>query len=375
MHFGLERYQDQAYLVLEDIQGVPMNRLVAVPPDPGQILPLAIQSADILGRIHDHGFVHRDIKPANLWVGPGGEVTVIDLRSAILMDAIDHASPALEGTLAYMAPEQTGRMDLRVDGRADLYALGVTLYELLTGERPFDQGDPVALIHAHLTQIPLPPHEHTDVSLVLSQIVMTLLAKNPEDRYQTAYGLRSDLENCLDMWLTQGDLDPSFRPGDGDRPATLQIPDRLYGREEELSRLREALDQATVGRGTCVIVSGASGVGKSALVMALCDHVLSVGGRCLSGKCDQFLRDRPYGALGQALETLLEDLEADPEVFETVQTWAQQAVSAEIPALVGGDPPAAVPGGGSPRTAPAPLQVFVGSTGAISAHPAEWPRR
>ena len=215
----------------------------------------------------------------------------------------------IAGTLPYMAPEQTGRMNRSIDSRSDLYALGVTLYEMLTGTLPFTASDPMELVHCHIARQPTPPCERLKgIPGAVSAIIMKLLAKTAEERYQTAAGAESDLRRCLDEWETQNRID-EFPLGEHDTPDRLLIPEKLYGRESEIETLLAAFDRVVAGgRPELVLVSGYSGIGKSSVVNELHKALVPPRGLFASGKFDQYKRDIPYATLAQAFQSLIRPL-------------------------------------------------------------------
>jgi serine/threonine protein kinase len=220
-------------LVLEDPGGAPLDRLLGRPLDVSHFLRIAIPLAGALRRVHERGLIHKDIKPANILAdAANGGVWLTGFGIASRLPR-EHQAPAppevIAGTLAYMAPEQTGRMNRSVDSRSDLYALGVTLYEMLTGQLPFSAADPVEWVHCHIARQPVPPNERVaGVPGLLSAMVMKLLAKTAEERYQTAAGVEADLRRCLEEWETTGRIEP-FRLGTNDASDRLLMPERLSG--------------------------------------------------------------------------------------------------------------------------------------------------
>src|ERR1700720_3891805 len=300
-------------LVLEDPGGAPADRLLGRPLDAAHFLRIAIPLAGALRHVHERGLIHKDIKPANILVDPangGVWLTGFGIASRLLRE---HQAPAppevIAGTLAYMAPEQTGRMNRSVDSRSDLYALGVTFYEMLTGQLPFTAADPMEWVHCHIARRPVPPNDRVaGIPGPLSAIVMKLLAKTAEERYQTASGLEVDLRRCLGEWEKHRRIDP-FPLGTHDPPDRLLIPERLYGREREIDALLAAFDRV-VAHGTpeLVLVSGYSGIGKSSGVNELHKVLVSPRGLFASGKFDQYKRDIPYATLAQAFKSLVRSL-------------------------------------------------------------------
>jgi PAS domain S-box-containing protein len=300
-------------LVLEDTGGEPLDESLGAPAEVGRFLCVAIGIATALGRLHKGGFVHKDIKPANILANSAtGEVRLTGFGIASRLSrqrlAVEPAG-AFIGTLAYMAPEQTGRMNRPIDSRSDLYALGVTLYEILTGALPFTAADPIEWVHCHLARQPLAPAERlSGIPNILSEIVVKLLAKSPEDRYQTATGLESDLRKCLADWEARRGI-ADFPLGEYDTPDRLVIPEKLYGRHSEVEALRVCLNRVVHdGALELVLVSGYSGVGKSSVVEQLSKEFFPPHCLFASGKCDQYKRDIPYGALAQAFQSLIRPL-------------------------------------------------------------------
>jgi PAS domain S-box-containing protein len=300
-------------LVLEDPGGTPLDRLLGRPLDVSHFLRIAIPLAGALRHVHERGFIHKDIKPANILVesaSSGAWLTGFGIASRLPRE---HQAPAppevIAGTLAYMAPEQTGRMNRSVDSRSDLYALGVTFYELLTGALPFTAVDPIELIHCHIAREPVPPGELSSaVPAQLSMIVMKLLAKTAEERYQTAAGVEADLRKCLTAWESIGRIDP-FPPGLQDASERLMIPEKLYGREGEIATLLAAFDRVVMHGGSeLVLVSGYSGIGKSSVVNELHKVIVLPRGIFISGKFDLRLRDTPHSTLAQAFQGLIQQL-------------------------------------------------------------------
>jgi len=237
----------RAMLVLGDPGGILLSRLVD---EPWEILPclrVAIGIAVALRSLHEHGLVHKDIKPEHLLVDvEAGAVWLTGFGIAARLNR-EHWAPELPetmvGTLAYMAPEQTGRMNRSVDARSDLYALGITLYQMLTGVLPFNAAEPMEMIHCHIARNPVPPEERAaGVPAQLSAIVLKLLAKTAEKRYQTAAAVASDLRRCLAQWQAHESIE-RFALGTQDVSDRLLIPEKLYGREREIDILHSAFER------------------------------------------------------------------------------------------------------------------------------------
>ena len=309
----LVRESGRIMLVLEDTCSEPLDRLLGLPIEVRSFLRIAIAVAAALTQVHRRGLVHKDIKPANILVNPmTGEVklTGFGIASRLPRERQAPAPPeSIAGTLAYMAPEQTGRMNRSIDARSDLYALGVTFYQLLTGSLPFTAAEPMEWVHCHIAREPVPPIERLQtVPAALSALILKLLAKNAEERYQTAAGLERDLRHCLAAWETQDRID-AFPLGQQDTSDRLLIPEKLYGREREIETLLAAFDRVvTSGRPELVLLSGYSGIGKSAVVNELHKALVPVRGLFASGKFDQYKRDIPYATPAQAFQSLIRPL-------------------------------------------------------------------
>jgi PAS domain S-box-containing protein len=300
-------------LMLEDPGGEPLDRFLGAPMEVGCFLRLAIGTAAALGKVHQRGLVHKDIKPVNvLVVNAVGEVrlTGFGIASRLVRERqSSHPAETLAGTLAYMAPEQTGRMNRSVDSRSDLYALGVTFYQMLTGALPFNAVEPMEWVHCHLARRPVPPAERLkETPVPVSAIVMKLLAKRAEERYQTAAGLERDLRRCRSEWEVRSQIE-EFPLGEYDTPDRLLIPEKLYGRQCEVETLLAAFDRVEKGGAVeLVMVSGYSGVGKSSVVNELQPVLVPPRGLFAFGKFDQYKRDIPYSTLAQAFQSLIRSL-------------------------------------------------------------------
>ncbi len=300
-------------LVLEDPGGEPLDGLLDAPLELGGFLRLGLGIAAALGKAHQRGLVHKDLKPAHILVNrKTGEVklTGFGIASRLLRERQAPAPPeTIAGTLPYMAPEQTGRMNRSIDARSDLYALGVTFYRMLTGALPFSASDPMDWVHCHIARKPVPPADRLQtIPAPVSAIILKLLAKTAEERYQTAAGVASDLRRCLAEWEARGRID-DFPVGQHDTPDRLLIPEKLYGRAREVETLLAAFDRVIKsGAPELVLVSGYSGIGKSSVVNELHKVLVPPRGLFASGKFDQYKRDIPYATLAQAFHSLVRPL-------------------------------------------------------------------
>jgi PAS domain S-box-containing protein len=331
---ALSRHNERTVLVLEDPGGEPLNRLIHGPMEIGQFLRIATGLATASGQLHKWGLIHKDLKPHNVLVDPTiGKVWLMGfgIASRLPRERQSHDPPEfIAGTLAYMAPEQTGRMNRSIDARSDLYALGVTLYEMLTGSLPFTASDPMEWVHCHLARQPVAPSERLhNVPGSVSAIIMKLLAKTPEERYQTAVGAESDLRRCLVEWKTLGRID-EFTLGQNDTPDRLFIPEKLYGRVQEINTLSAAFDRVLAsGRTELVLVSGYSGIGKSSVVKELHKVLVPPRGLFASGKFDQYKRDIPYATLAHSFQRLIRPLLGKNEA--ELRIWRDELLKALDP--------------------------------------------
>src|ERR1700726_1256775 len=313
---AITRHEGRTILVLQDPGGQPLDRILerdqGQPLDLTRFLSTAIGLARTLGQVHQQGLIHKDIKPANVLVDDTGNawLTGFGIASQLPRERQSPEPPEfIAGTLAYMAPEQTGRMNRSIDSRSDLYSLGVTFYEMLTGSLPFTASDPMEWVHCHIArQPPIPGQYAKEIPAPLSAIVMKLLAKTAEERYQTAAGVAGDLRHCLTEWEAHCHIDP-FQLGAHDISDRLLIPERLYGREREIERLLASFDRVVAnGIPELVLVSGYSGIGKSSVVHELHKVLVPPRGLFASGKFDQYKRDIPYATLAQAFQSLVRPL-------------------------------------------------------------------
>ncbi len=339
--YDLQRYENSLVIFLEDFGGESLKLLMGSRQFTLQeFLSIAIKITESLAAIHAANIIHKDINPSNIVYNPQTEqLKIIDFGISTRLSGKNQAIyniEQLEGTLAYIAPEQTGRMNRGIDYRSDFYSLGVTFYELLTNQLPFAIADPIELVHSHIAQQPVPPHEQVKtlnltsakIPLPVSDIVMKLLRKTPEERYQSAWGIKADLENCLNSLQCFGQID-RFSLAIQDICDHFHIPEKLYGREKEITQLLMAFKQVSQSSAELILVSGYSGIGKSALVNEI--HKPMLRKRCyfIRGKFDQLKRDIPYGAITLAFQDLIQQLLSESEA--ALQTWKQQLLEALEP--------------------------------------------
>jgi PAS domain S-box-containing protein len=331
----LARHEGRTILVLNDPGGEPLDLVIerkqGRPLDLTRVLQIAVALASALGQVHRRGLIHKDVKPGNVLVNDAGNVwlTGFGIASQLPHERQAPTPPEIiAGTLAYMAPEQTGRMNRSIDTRSDLYSLGVTLYQTLTGRLPFAATDPLEWVHCHIARQPPPLSDHAAVPEPLSAIIMKLLTKNAEERYQTASGLEADLRRCLAQWQSDGRVD-AFPLGARDASDRLLISDKLYGRDGEIDLIFAAFDRVvTYGTPELVLVSGYSGIGKSSVVNELQKGLVPLRGLFSSGKFDQYKRDIPYATLAHAFQALVRQILVKSEA--EVERWRgslQEALS------------------------------------------------
>jgi predicted ATPase/serine phosphatase RsbU (regulator of sigma subunit)/tRNA A-37 threonylcarbamoyl transferase component Bud32 len=310
---AIEHYHDIHALVLEDFGGVSLKRIIQSRRlDFLTVLQIASQLAEILSVIHERNIIHKDINPNNIIINPDtGQVKVTDfgIASLLVRETANIGSlNGLEGSLPYISPEQTGRMNRTLDYRTDLYSLGVTLFELLIGWVPFQSTEPMELIHSHIAKMPSSPSDlNLDVPHSVSEIVLKLLAKTAEERYRSARGLKADLDRCLREWQATGRI-AHFLPGENDATDRFSIPQHLYGREKEIAALLHAFERVSNGSSEVMLVSGHPGIGKSALIHEIHKPITGRRGFFISGKFDQFKRNIPYASLAQAFQEFIRQL-------------------------------------------------------------------
>ena len=329
--YSLQKYRNTKAMILEDFGGESLKKIIS-----SQnftilgFLNLAIKISESLGEIHSANIIHKDINPSNIIFNPAtGQVKIVDFSIATLLTkentAVQNAN-ILEGTLAYMSPEQTGRMNRYLDYRTDFYSLGVTFYELLTQQLPFEGKDAMEFVHSHIAKQPTAPDKiNPEIPRVIANIVMKLLAKTAEDRYQSAWGLMADLEECLHQLQNTGEIE-EFALARQDISDKFQIPQKLYGRQTEIKTLIEVFDRVGEGNTEMMLIGGYSGIGKSALVQEISKTIIRKEGNFIWGKFDQFQRSIPYSAVVKAFSELVPLLLSETE--EKLKEWREKLLNA-----------------------------------------------
>ncbi|VXD11523.1 AAA family ATPase [Planktothrix paucivesiculata] len=352
--YNLQKYQNTLVMFLEDFGGKSLKLWIEKHAlTLKEFLKIALCVAETLGHIHAKNIIHKDINPSNIIFNPTtGQVKIIDfgISTQLTQENTSLKNPnILEGTLAYVSPEQTGRMNCSLDYRTDFYSLGVTFYELLTYQLPFETTDALELVHCHIAKQPLDPSKiNSDIPQVVSDMVMKLMAKTAEKRYQSAFGIKSDLEKCLNQLQDSGTIS-NFVLATQDISDKFQLPQKLYGREQEIEQLLTVFARVRYQR-QMILIAGYSGVGKTALVQEIYKPITEKRGYFISGKFDQYQRDIPYSAVVSAFQSLVKQLLTESEV--ELRQWREKLLTAlgvngqviievipEIELIIGKQPP------------------------------------
>ena len=329
--YAIENYKNGFAIIMEEVDAVSLyDYAIANPLTLKAFFDVAIAVTKTLEALYQNRVIHKDIKPQNILIHPETkQVKLIDFSISSLLprETQEIQSPnVLEGTLAYLSPEQTGRMNRGIDYRTDFYSLGVTFYELLTKQLPFQSDEPMELVHCHIAQTPTPPIQlNSAVPQIMNDIILKLMAKTAEERYQSAFGICYDLENCQQQWEAHDSITP-FQLGQRDISDRFQIPEKLYGRKAEISTLLAAFERVSEGNTEMMLVAGFSGIGKTALVNEVHKPIVRQRGYFIKGKFDQFKRDIPFSALVQAFQTLMRQLLT--ESTDQVHTWKSKILAA-----------------------------------------------
>ncbi|OUL20481.1 serine/threonine protein kinase [Nostoc sp. RF31YmG] len=334
---SIENYHNRYFLVMEDFGGIALNIWQLEEHRKGnnsvslsKFFEIAMEISATLEGLHRHRIIHKDIKPANILIHPiTGKTKIIDFSLASLLPKEIQflTNPnVLEGTLAYISPEQTGRMNRGIDYRTDFYSLGVTFFELLTGQLPFNTTEPMELVYSHIAKEPPKASRiNSNIPTILSDIISKLMAKNAEDRYQSAHGLRYDLERCQNQWQEKGNI-TAFELGIRDISNHFAIPEKLYGRQREIEILLTTFDRVTSGSTEMILVAGYSGIGKTAIVNEVHKPIARQRSYFIKGKFDQFQRDIPLSGLVQALRDLIGQILSETDA--QIQQWKAKIISA-----------------------------------------------
>ena len=339
---ALERYRNGYALVMPDFGGISLDKnyqkLLHNQNPISHFLAIAVKITEILDRLHQNRIIHKDIKPANILINAETkQVKIIDFSISTLLPKETQTIQTpnvLEGTLAYISPEQTGRMNRGIDYRSDFYSLGVMFFEMLNGVLPFDTTEPMELIHDHLATMPIfgknevgrtTNEEGTQIPQMLIEIVLKLMAKNAEDRYQSASGLKYDLEKCQEEWQENREIE-YFELGERDISDRFLIPEKLYGREAETQQLLGAFERVAEGTTELMLVAGFSGIGKTAVVNEVHKPIVREKGYFIKGKFDQFNRNIPFSALVQSLRDLMGQILSESDT--QLQQWKNKILDA-----------------------------------------------
>ncbi|GAA6617798.1 AAA family ATPase [Scytonema sp. NUACC26] len=363
--YSLESYRNSYALILEDFGAISLKDYLTNVENTGGVLsqstmslqeffPIASAITSALAELHSHCIIHKDIKPANILINPTTfevKVTDFSIASRLPKEIQQLTNPNfLEGTLAYISPEQTGRMNRGINYRSDFYSLGITFFELLTGQLPFTTTDPMELVYCHIAKLPPKASDvNSSIPSILCNVISKLMAKNAEDRYQSALGIKHDLEMCLHQWQETGEISP-FLLGQKDVPELFLIPEKLYGRHQEVETLLAAFDRVAGGTAEMVLVVGSSGIGKTAVVNEVHKPIVRQRSYFIKGKFDQFQRDIPLSGFVQAFQDLIEQLLSETDAV--LQQWKSKILLAlgeqarviidvipKLEAIIGKQPP------------------------------------
>ena len=325
--FDLVEHDNKYAIIEEDFGGKSLKETIkAKNIGLRSLLQIASKVSETLGLIHKNNIIHLDIKPDNILINSeNGEVKITDFGiSALLTHANDelYNPDVIEGTLSYMSPEQTGRMNRGVDYRTDIYSLGATFYEMLAGEVPFKSKDPMELIHSHIARQPLSPGDlNSSIPPVLSAIILKMLSKNPEERYQNCLGLMADIDECLNQLNQKSRID-EFPIATKDISIRFNIPRTLVDRDNERIELMRCFERTCKGLSEMMLVTGQPGIGKSALVNEIYKPIIAKKGYFIFGKYDQFRKDVPYSAIIQSFQGLIRQIISESE--EKIQSWREK---------------------------------------------------
>lgn len=328
---NFQQHGSKSAIIMEYFHGDPLSKILKSREiGLSEFFDIAIQLVEATGEIHSKNVIHKDINPSNiLWDEKEKTLKLIDfgISSKLPRELQTVVEPQfLEGTLLYMSPEQTGRMNRSIDYRSDYYSVGMTLYEILTGTPCFECDDILEIIHCHIARIPVPPAQRNkNIPLSLSDIIMKLLAKNAEERYQSSFGIIHDLKQCQKSLLNNSPLD-NFFIGEKDIPERFELPEKLYGREKEIDILLKGFDEVVEnGTSKILMISGESGIGKSVLVHEIYKSLLNKRGYFITGKAEQFGRNTPFMPIIQAIQELITKILGESD--EQMAKWKERMLA------------------------------------------------
>jgi predicted ATPase/serine phosphatase RsbU (regulator of sigma subunit) len=330
-YYELIKHKNTLAIIMEDIDGISLSEVIYKNNfNINEFLKTAIKINDIIYSIHKAGIIHKDIKPANIIINPNNnEIRLIDFHIATQMikEKQELTNPEiLEGTLAYISPEQTGRINRTIDYRTDFYSLGVTFYEMLTRRLPFDDKDPMELVYSHIAKKPIPPHLiNHEIPIIISNIIMKLLSKNAEDRYQSSIGLKHDLEKCINSFRSKGKIE-NFILGKKDPVEIFQISQNIYGRDRELGIIQNLIEKASQGSKEILLVSGNAGIGKSVLINESYKYITQKKGFFITGKYENLKFNIPYHGITQAFQELIRIILTETQ--DKIDIWKKKILKA-----------------------------------------------
>ncbi len=332
--YSIENSGNSKIVLMEDFGAIPLDRFLHLgTPDIKTFLKLAISITKAIGEIHKKNVIHKDLKPGNILINPQSqEIKLTGFGISAQLNRENQQAVAqdmLGGTLAYISPEQTGRMNRSIDYRSDLYSLGATFYEMLTGTPPFKTLDRTEIIHAQIARQPDPPtKQRPGLPTILSDIVMKLLAKSPESRYQSSRGLLADLIRCSKD-LEGDDTITSFAIGENDLPEQFHPPEKLYGREQEIEHLYATFSKVNQGATELLLIEGPPGIGKTFLIQEIHKPLIAQKGIFISGKFDQYKGNTPYAPVVQAFAGMIKHLLTLSQ--QELEQWAKKLNKALTP--------------------------------------------
>ncbi len=326
--YDILRYNNSYALIKQDFFGQTLSQIISYGLPIKYFLEISISITKTIDSLHKNGIIHKDIQPENIVINTTNkQIKIIDFRTSSLLS--NERENILnqnfnKGNPGYMSPEQTGRMNRVLDYRTDLYSLGITFYEMLTGKKPFNSDDPFEIIHSHIAKSPISPVKIKNyIPEVISQIVLKLLSKNAEDRYQSAYGLYTDLEECLEK-LIQDSIIVNFALGKNDVPNRFEIKQKLYGRELQIKILMDTYQKVCRGSSEIMMISGYSGIGKTSIVKEIYKKIIKNKGYFTSGKFEEFNRDIPYTSIAQAFKKIIRQILTQSD--ESINLWRSKVI-------------------------------------------------